>query len=152
MNPETTYRDCSVGGASHIGLMIVLFDRLVGDLRSAAEAVRRNDIESRCRELNHALLIVGQLESWVDRENGGETARQLATFYSYLRTRLLEASARQSAELFEAQMQTIAHIRSRWQLLEDSPASNAGEAEEPSAYAPAGGVWNPERMRLSEEA
>jgi flagellar protein FliS len=152
MNPQTTYRDCSVGGASPIGLMIVLFDRLVGDLRSAAEAVRRNDIEGRCRELNHALLIIGQLESWVDREKGGETARQLATFYSYLRTRLLEASARQSAELFEAQMQTIVHIRSKWQLLENSPEPSAREAEEPSAYAQAGGAWNPKRVRLSQEA
>ena len=152
MNPQTTYRDCSVGGASSIGLMILLFDRLVGDLRSAADAVRRNDIESRCRALNHALVIVGQLESWVDRENGGEPARQLATFYSYLRSRLLEASVQHSAELFEAQMQTIVHIRSRWQLLEDSPAPEAGEAEEPSANAQAGGARIPEGVRLSEEA
>ena len=135
MTLEATYRDCSIGGASPIGLMIGLFDRLITDLRRAAEAVRRHDIEARCRDLNHALLIVGQLESWIDRKNGGEPARQLSTFYSYLRARLLEASAKQSAELFEAQMQTIVHIRSKWQLQEDTTAQapSANEARQPDA-------------------
>lgn len=150
MNLEATYRDCSVGGASPIGLIIALFDRLIADLRRAAEATRRNDIEGRCRELNHALLIVGRLETWIDGDNGGEPARQLTTFYSYFRARLLEASAKQSAELFEAQMQTIVHIRSKWQLLEGSTAlaPNAGDARQPGT----GAVGNPARISISEQA
>jgi flagellar secretion chaperone FliS len=152
MNLETTYRNSSVGGASPIGLMIALFDRLITDLRRAAEAVRGNDIEGRCRELNHALLILGQLETWIDGKDGGEPARQLAMFYSYLRARLLEASARQSAELFEAQMQTIVHIRSRWQLLEGSTGqvSNANQSRQPGADG--GAVQNPARIGISERA
>lgn len=150
MNLEATYRDCSLGGASPIGLMIALFDRLIADLRRAAEAVRRNDIEGRCRELNHALLIMGQLESWIDRKNGGEPARQLTTFYSYLRARLLEASAKQSAELFEAQMQTIVHIRSKWQLQEGSTAHASNESD--SRQLSTAVVQESQRVRISEEA
>lgn len=122
MTAEATYRNCSVGGASTIGLMIALFDALVRDLRRAADAVRRNDIEARCRELDHALLVIGQLESWVDVENGGEPAGHLSVFYRYLRAKLMEASLRQSASLLEAQMETVLHVRSKWQLLDSAPA------------------------------
>lgn len=123
MTREATYRNCSVGGASTIGLMIALFDALVRDLRRASDAIHRDDVETRCRELNHALLVVGQLESWVDLKNGGEAARQLSAFYGYLRARLMEASIGKSAALLETQMETILHIRSRWQLLDVPPAA-----------------------------
>ena len=74
---ELSYRRSAIEGASIIGLMIALFDTLVGDLRRAASALRKNDIETRCRELNHATLVLGQLNEWVDLENGGESARTL---------------------------------------------------------------------------
>ena len=122
MTTEATYRNCSVGGASAIGLMIALFDALVRDLRRAAEAIHRGDIEARCRELDHALLVIGQMESWVDVKNGGEPARQLSVFYRYLRAKLMEASIRQSVSLLEAQMETVLHVRSKWQLLDSAPA------------------------------
>ena len=49
-------------------------------LRRAAVALRASDIETRCRELNHAALVLGRLESWVDLENGGEPAQTLSKF------------------------------------------------------------------------
>ena len=67
---ELSYRRSAIEGASTIGLMIALFDTLVGDLRRAAFALRKNDIETRCRELNHATLVLGQLNEWIDPENG----------------------------------------------------------------------------------
>jgi flagellar protein FliS len=122
MTTEATYRNCSVGGASPMGLMIALFDALVRDLRRAAEAIHREEVETRCHELNHALLVIGQLENWVDKQNGGEPARKLSALYSYLRAKMMEASIRKSAALLEAQMETVLHIRSKWQLLDLSPA------------------------------
>jgi flagellin-specific chaperone FliS len=66
---ELSYRRSAIEGASPIGLMIALFDTLVGDLRRAAFALRKNDIETRCRELNHATLVLGQLNEWIDPES-----------------------------------------------------------------------------------
>ena len=62
-NTEMSYRKTAVEGASPIGLIIALFDTLVGNLRRAATALRDNDIETRCKELNHAALVLGRLES-----------------------------------------------------------------------------------------
>ena len=123
MTRDVTYRTCAVSGATSIGLMVALFDRLIADLRRAAKALQENDVEGRCRELNHAILIVGQLENWVDRTNGGEPAEQLARLYSYLRSKMIEASIKKSSKILDEQADMILHIRTSWQQL-DVPAQS----------------------------
>ena len=132
MNPtELAYRKTAVEGTSGFGLLIALYDTLAGNLSRAAEAQRKNDIQKRCQEINHALLVIAHLEDWVDREGGGELAQKLVRFYSGLRAKLLfEAQAKQSAEMLEQQMNVILAIRGTWQDLEaracsvlDSPSA-----------------------------
>src|SRR5271165_807496 len=133
MNLSTTqlsYRRSAIEGASPIGLMIALFDTLVGDLRRAVLALRKNDIETRCRELNHATLVLGQLNEWVDLENGGESAQTLSRFYAYLRAKMMEAAVTKSAMLLETQIDMILHVRSAWQKLDIGPLETpAGPGE-----------------------
>jgi flagellar protein FliS len=112
---ELTYRRSAIQGASPIGLVIALYDTLTGDLRRAADAIRCNDIETRCSQLNHATLVLGQLEDWVDTPNGGELAQNLAHFYAYLRVKFFEAGVKQSASILEAQIELIVQLRSAWQ-------------------------------------
>lgn len=156
---ETTlsYRKSAVGGASTIGLMIVLFDTLVGDFRRAAAALRQNDIETRCRELNHAALVLGQLEDWLDLENGGESAKTLFRFYALLRAKILEAAATRSPKVLEAQIDTILHVRTAWQSFEASPLDPSRSIEEATELQTAPGFSsaaqpNSERISLSFSA
>ena len=118
---EVSYRRLAIQGASRIGLMIALFDQLASDLRRAAAALRKNDIETRCKELNHAFLVLGQLENWVDVKNGGGSAQTLSRFYAYLRAKMLEAGASKSAKLLEMQVDMILLVRSSWQQLDAPP-------------------------------
>lgn len=119
---EMSYRRSAIEGASPIGLMIALFDTLVGDFRRAVAALHKNDIETRCKELNHAALVLGQLENWLDLTNGGESAQNLARFYAYLRSKMMEASVKKSASILELQIDMILHVRSAWQQLDVAPA------------------------------
>ncbi len=151
---ELSYRKSAIEGASSIGLIIALFDTLAGDLRRAAAAIRKGDIEKRCKELDHASLVLGQLESWVDREKGGDSAQTLAQFYGYLRAQMMEASVSQSAAVLDAQIEMILHVRSAWQKLDNMPQAPpatppvalAGQAA-PSASMPESNV---ERIRFSQ--
>ncbi len=120
---ENAYRKTALGGANGLGLMIALYDTLAGDLRRAAEAERRNDIETRCRQVNHALLVIAHLQDWIDRGPGGELAQQLVAFYSSLRRRLIEAQARRSAEILEQQMALVLDIRAVWQSIDSRQES-----------------------------
>ena len=123
---ELAYRQSSVSGASTIGMVIALYDRLSRDFRNAAAALRANDIEKRCSALNHATVILAHLDNWIDRENGGDLASNLTSFYSYLRSKMLEASIQQSASLLEAQIQLISQVRSAWQQKDSMDPRLAG--------------------------
>jgi len=123
---ELSYRKSAIEGASSIGLIIALFDTLAGDLRRAAAAIRKNDIEKRCKELDHASLVLGQLASWVDMDKGGESAQALAQFYAYLRATTMEASVTQSATLLDTQIDTILQVRSAWQKLDNAAQGPPG--------------------------
>jgi flagellar protein FliS len=154
---ELSYRRTAIEGASPMGLMIALLDTMAGDFRRASAAIRRNDIEARCKEFNHAALVIGQLESWLDLEKGGESAQTLARFYALLRAKMMEASVKQSAEVLDAQIETILHVRSAWQQFDAMPApaqerpANAQAGHMNSRYAPAFGEMT-ERIPFSQSA
>ena len=69
------------------------------------------------------MLVVGYLEDWIDREDGGELAQKLIAFYSTMRNKLIEAQAMQSCEILEQQMALVLSIRGTWQDLELRAAS-----------------------------
>ena len=118
---EMSYKRSAIEGASSIGLMVVLFDTLAGDLRRAVAALNKSDIEARCKELNHATLVLGQLDSWVDLDKGGESARNLAGLYAYLRAKMMEAAVSQSAKPLEAPIEMILRVRTAWHKLDVAP-------------------------------
>jgi flagellar protein FliS len=115
---ELAYRKTALGGASGFGLAIALYDTLAGDLRRAASAERANDIEKRCKEVNHALLVIAHLEDALERGSGGELAQQLRAFYSSLRRKMIEAQARRSPGMLEEEMERVLELRATWQQAE----------------------------------
>ena len=129
MSPtEMAYRKTAVGGASGFGLLIALYDTLAGDLRRAAEAERSSNLECRTREVNHAFLVIGYLEDWVNRGSGGELADYLVKFYKSLRRKLMQAQVKRSPEILEEQMAGVLKIRQVWQQIELRGSSAAAKA------------------------
>jgi flagellar protein FliS len=122
------YRKTAIGGASGFGLLIALYDTLAGDLRRAAEAERGNNLENRTREVNHALLVVGYLEDWVNRGSGGELADYLVKFYRSFRRKMIQAQVKRSPEMLEEQMAEVLKIREAWQRIEQRGSSAAPQA------------------------
>lgn len=128
------YRKTAVEGASGFGMLIALYDTLAGNLRRAADAERINNIEQRCLEINHALLIVGYLEDWVHKSNGGGLSQELVNLYSSLRRKMIEAQVKRSAEMLEQQATLVLSVREIWQEREmqrSIPAEALRSVQEP---------------------
>ncbi len=121
------YRETASLGASPVGVVVLLYDRLAQDIHAAIAAMKSNDLEARSSHINHALLILQQLQGSLDFAAGGAAARQLDAFYSHIRGKLLEAQIRQSPELMLAQAQAIAQVREGWAEVE----RNASQAVTP---------------------
>lgn len=123
MNNHTAsleYRRAATQQASLVGLIIALHDTLVGDLRRAAEAIERNDIQGRCDQLVHGFKVLQQLEMMLDMENGGETALQIKRFYAHIRGQIMLAQLKLSSAILHKQIEIVLDVREAWQQLDAS--------------------------------
>jgi flagellar secretion chaperone FliS len=125
MNARTSYREAAVRGASPIRLVICLYEQAVEDLRRAVDALEKKDIQARTRAINHALMVVGQLQGTLDMQRGGEVARHLDRFYSVVRAGLISAQCKQSAEIIEQQIAHLALVHGAWLEVERSTMLSA---------------------------
>jgi flagellar secretion chaperone FliS len=114
MNPRFSYREAAVRGASPLRLVILLYEQAIEDLRRALTAHGGKDVETRTREIKHALLVIGHLQSSLDKERGGHVAVNLERFYDQIRMGLVEAQSKQSASLFEKQIALLMKVREAW--------------------------------------
>src|SRR5208337_3961351 len=114
MDARSSYREASVRGASPVRLIICLYEQAIEDLRRAVIAMEKGAIEERTREINHALMVIAQLQGSLDMERGGEVARNLAKFYALLRAGLTEAQVKQSARILEQQISQLVEVHEAW--------------------------------------
>ena len=122
------YRETAVRGASRVGLVVLLYEQIIEDLRRAVKALEQNQIELRTRHINHAILVVGHLQSTLDFEQGDAVARELDRFYHALRSKLTEAQARASKQLLQLQINQLLSLRDAWievDRLETTPEAPA---------------------------
>jgi flagellar secretion chaperone FliS len=89
-NVSKAYREADVRGASAVRLVVLLYEQIIRDLTQAAQAIEQNDIELRTRCINHAILVVGYLQSPLDFGKGGKVAKDLDHFYNALRQNLMQ--------------------------------------------------------------
>jgi flagellar secretion chaperone FliS len=146
MDPQLSYRASAVEGASPVRLTILLYEQVLEDLRRAKTALEKGDIEGRTRQIKHAQLVIGYLQSTLDRERGGKVAVNLERFYYHLRAGLLQAQIRQSAALLEQQISLLMTVREAWLKVERAnapPIANPGpEPVHTTGEAPRRGEWN----------
>jgi flagellar protein FliS len=114
----------AVQEATPAGLVVILYDILVGDLRRAINSMRSGDVEQRCDRLKHGLSALQLLEGSLDYENGGDTAQTLARFYSHIRRQVLQAQFENDPRILEQQIKLIFSVREAWQEV-----NSASEAE-----------------------
>jgi flagellar biosynthetic protein FliS len=96
----------------------MLYDTLVRDLKRALDAIDSKNIETRAAEVKHALLVLDQLEAWLDFNNGGEAATSLSRFYAVARSRIVEGHAKVDPALFQEQIRLFLEVRSAWEQAE----------------------------------
>jgi flagellar protein FliS len=116
------YRQVSATGANPAGMIVKLYDRILEDFRRADEAISVGDVKERVTSLNHALLIIAELDSVLDFERGGIVAQHLHGFYSVTRGLIVEANARTSASHIQQLVDLYMPLRQAWQQVEQDVA------------------------------
>jgi flagellar protein FliS len=131
------YRQSSALGAHPVGWVVRLYDVIIEDFREASAALREGRIERRTAALNHALLVIAELEGVLDHERGGQVARHLQGLYRVSRALILEANARASSAQIEKLIGLFLPVRHAWQQVErEQEGAGAGtSARQPGKSA-----------------
>lgn len=127
---ELAYLRAAVQNASSAGLVIILIDQLICDLKRVIAAMERHDVETRSTELKHGFLVLAQLQGSLDMENGGEAAVHFFRFYSTVRAAMMEAHLKISPEILVRQIGLLLDVRQAWQQV-DKPNLSMGRTRLP---------------------
>jgi flagellar secretion chaperone FliS len=128
MNPkqaELSYRRAAVANASSVGLVITMYDLLVQDLTQAVNAFEKGDIEARSAVIKHAFLVLQQLQGSLNWEQGGEAAKNLSRFYSFLRGRIWEAHVKKDQQILREPIQLLLDVRRAWAQVDPANSRTA---------------------------
>ena len=137
-NPRSAYRENDVRGASAVRLVVLLYEQLVQDLRQALQAIEQNDIEERTKRINHAILVIGHLQSPLDFANGGKVAQDLDHFYNVLRQNLVQVQFHPSQAGLSQQITDLLAVREAWTEVERAEKSFAATADTTAVARPSG--------------
>jgi len=129
MSVHHSYREATVQGASPVGLVVRLYEQIIEDLRQAVIAIEQNAIERRTKCINHAILVIGHLQSPLDFDQGGKVAKDLEHFYNVLRQNLVQVQFFPSKAGIRQLITDVLAVREAWIEVE--------RAENPSVTAPA---------------
>ena len=137
-----TYRENQILQAGPVELVRLLYRGAIGAINDARRHVRAGAIRERAESITRASEIVNELTGAVDRDRGGDIARNLLLLYDYIQHLLHDANFRQEeGPLVEAE-----HLMST--LLEAWDQCEAESSAAPRAV-PAGVMESGARVPLS---
>jgi flagellin-specific chaperone FliS len=108
------YRSLAGEGASHLGLLLAVYDRIAEDIRQAGLAASQTNIAVRCLHTEHALLLLGHLQSWLALLEEPPLEQTLDTFYQYVRGSLMQLQTGGVSEDFARLALQVSEARSAW--------------------------------------
>jgi flagellar secretion chaperone FliS len=128
-NAAQFYQQDNAQGASAIGGVVALYDTILRDLQRATASLAAGNIEARVLQLNHALLVIGELHGVLDYERGGEAARRFSRFFEVTRGMILEANLRCTAESLQQLIDLFSPVRQAWRTVDQKlPATEIRQA------------------------
>ena len=89
-NGVSMYQKTNVETADPKKLVVMCYDGAIINLKMAKERYIEKKFEAKASALSKAMLIIGELNSALDSEKGGEIALNLKAIYEYILRRLTE--------------------------------------------------------------
>ena len=109
-----------------------LYEALESSIHRAQKALLEGKIAKKGENISRALSIITELDSALNRKEGGEIALNLEAIYHYLTVQITEANLKNDPVCLENALKVINPIREAWQELTKKgntlpvPTANAG--------------------------
>lgn len=114
-NFAARYQDMEVQTADPLGLVVLLYQGAVRQIRRAEQALETGQTDTRVDAINRALAIIGELQASLDHDRGGEIARSLDRLYTYMTRQLTTANLRRSRKELTEVRTLLETLLSAWE-------------------------------------
>ena len=96
MNWKSAYLESRILSASPLDLVNILYEHAILEVEEARRHLAGGNVAARSRSISKAIAIIGELQSSLDHDAGGEIAANLTRLYHYMRQRLTTGNVQQS--------------------------------------------------------
>jgi flagellar protein FliS len=100
-------------------LIDMLFKGAKDVLAQAIGAIERNDFEAKSKKISKAAEIILNLQTYLDKDKGGEVADNLNELYTYMATSLIDANRLNDTEKLREIASLIDTVSDGWSSLPD---------------------------------
>ncbi len=108
------YEQTQVVTSSGVQLVVLLYDGAIQSIELARREIQANNVREKARHLGRAIAIIGELNSVLDYEQGGDIARLLRRLYDYMMAELVEANARNNERKLDGPLRCLGTLREAW--------------------------------------
>jgi flagellar secretion chaperone FliS len=111
------YEQTQVVTSSGIQVVVLLYDGAIQSIEMARREIHAHNVREKARYLGRAIAIIGELNSVLDHEQGGEIARSLRRLYDYMLMELVEANTRNNEQRLDGPLRCLTTLREAWREL-----------------------------------
>jgi flagellar protein FliS len=138
MNWKNAYLESRILSASPLELIEILYEHAMIEIQDARQSLARGDVAARSRSISKAIAIIGELQSSLDHQAGGEIAANLGRLYRYMCARLTAGNLTQSdAPLAEVE-RLLGSVLVAWRAI--APISGRDRNSGPWLETPGGHI------------
>jgi flagellar protein FliS len=121
------YRQTEARSRSPLELVVMLYDGAVRFVGEAIDADGRREIARRGQAISKTIAIVGELQSTLNTDSGGQVAADLDRLYGYIQQRLLDVTMKKDAAALAEVQKLLTTLRDAWsQIANPAVAVPAG--------------------------
>jgi flagellar protein FliS len=112
-----TYKTNQVATANQGRLVLMMYEGALNFAREARKKALQNDIGGRGVYLSKAQNIVNELHGSLDRNKGGEIARNLERLYLYIEYAFTQANATGNPKFIDDAIQVLETLEEAWKTV-----------------------------------
>ena len=114
-----------IESASPHQLIQMLLEGALDKIAAARGHMERGEIQPKGEQVGSAISIIEGLKSSLDKDRGGEIARNLEDLYIYMERRLIEANRDNDTALLDEVSDLLRQIKEAWDAIADQAAQLA---------------------------
>lgn len=128
--------ESSVHSADPHKLILLLYQGALLSIAAARNHMMRKEIAEKGKSISQAISIINEgLLTSLNKEVGGDLAKNLAALYEYMSRRLLHANMRNDPKALDEVMALLTELRSAWETIRKPVAGVSQSDLEPAPPA-----------------